>query len=158
VRHLQVFEAGRKANRGLSCDRLLGFAPVCGPRRRHGRFFTSSSCRRAILPWASSSFRAADTFCVQPRGLDPTWVKPARIINLRSDRAARTSWRRADPSAPGLRTLLPDRFARRNARRAGSSATALCRRQFVRPFSVFEGLMPCHTRPSLPARVERLPV
>jgi hypothetical protein len=71
VRHLQVFEAGRKANRGLSCDRLLGFAPVCGPRRRHGRFFTSSSCRRAILPWASSSFRAADTFCVQPRGLEP---------------------------------------------------------------------------------------
>jgi hypothetical protein len=40
-----VRSRAKDVNRGRSCDRLLGFAPVCGPRRRHGRFFTGGSCR-----------------------------------------------------------------------------------------------------------------
>jgi len=77
--------------RGLDGDRLLGFAPVCGPRPR------LSWPRDAILPWALplAGFAGTDS-CSRPGS------SPDRITSLRADASTRDctirSWALANSS------------------------------------------------------------
>jgi len=152
-----------------SCRRSDFWAsiPVCGPL-----VVTRDS---AIgRPGAATSDPALGLFLFQgsrTRVRATAWARPhadhqppARPRRPRARTTVGACWRRAATHPlVGFGRSFPVGPARRNVRRPFGldRARRLDRRRatcVVRPFSVFEGLMPCHPRPGVRARVERLPV
>jgi len=122
-------KVGRSGSGGDG-DRLLGFAPVCGPRPR------LSWPRDAILPWALPLAGLwAHDLRIRPG------TSPDRITSLRAAASTRDctirSWALANPSRTRhVGALPPFRILDR-----GRPA---CRRHRL-PFSVLKGLMPRHS-------------
>jgi len=93
------------------------------------------------------------------RGFEPTRTRSGADHQPPAG-CRRTHWRRADPSARGLWNVLPDRPAPAEhpptANRPRDSPHS--RRGGVRPFSVFEGLMPRYSGDGFSPAPQRLPV